>query len=144
MNAFVNSAWLRSMTRRGLLYALLCATPVAIVSAFVGGATAVIGWSLAVGLAGVYFVAGIVGDALAVRRADAVGMSLLLAGFALRAAAVALVMWLLASHGLLAGDRRSAGFVWTILAMVLGWTVGVVDAHRRARLPIYAAAGGNA
>ena len=141
MNPSVNSAWLRSMTRRGLLFAMVCAVPAGVVNGIVGGLESVIGWLLAVGLVGLYFIAGVVGDALAVRRADAFGMTMLLAGFLVRAAAVALVLWPLASHGLLAGANRGNGFVWTVLTRVIGWTAGLVDAHRRARLPYYGAVG---
>ena len=141
MNAYPTRAWLRSLMRSGVLFSVIAAVPLAIAALIIGGVEALIGCGLAAILAVGYFLAGVIGDSFAMRRADAVGMCLLLLGFGLRAAVVALILWALASNGLLEPATRQAGFVWTMLAMVIGWTVGVVRAHRSARLPIYSLPG---
>lgn len=132
-----NTTQHQSMAVYGLMWALGLSIPPGIICLVLFGSEGGIGWGLALAIVGSYFIASVIGDGLATRMTNATGMVVLILGFILRAACVAVVLWLIVSNGVLVGESRVDSFVWTTLGLVIGWSLGFVHAQRRTRSYIY-------
>ncbi|SER66011.1 hypothetical protein SAMN05443377_10548 [Propionibacterium cyclohexanicum] len=130
-------AWPELVVRGGLFGALICSVPVAVWGTLAAGREAFAGWALAMLVVCAYFVCAVVSDVLATQWMDRTGMVVALSGFCLRAGLVAVVLWQLVTHQILAGEVRTRWFGWTTLGLVIGWTAGVVFAARSARTLVF-------
>ncbi|MFZ2623823.1 MAG: hypothetical protein WAX29_01080 [Propionibacterium sp.] len=137
MDVSAASAWPPLIVRGGLLGAVTFSVPVAVWGSLAQGREAFAGWALALLVVCAYFVGSVLGDVLATRRMDGGGLVMVLSGFCIRAGLVALVLWQLVSHQVLAGEVRTTWFAWATLGLVIGWTAGVVLTARRVRTLIF-------
>lgn len=127
--------------RRLGLGALLVSSALVIVcaaiAALVAGSSGLISVILAAGLVLAYFGSGQWVESHTLRLANANGMTITMASYALRVGLLGVILWWAMSNptisGLLSPNWVAAG----ALTALVGWLSGLMIAHARSRIPIY-------
>lgn len=130
-------AWPRAVLLGGLVGALLCALGALLGALLSAGTEGLLGAVTSLAVTGGYLVAAVVGDSFALRTLRARSLGRLLVGFLTRAVAVVLVLGNLEASGWLAGRARVDWLAWTTVALVCGWSIGIIWTLRHARSYIY-------
>ena len=126
-------SWPRTMLSGGTAGALLCSVPAAVGGLVAAGADGLLGWALALVVVGGCLAVGVVWNARALRVPSARALGPVLVGFVVRVALVLLAMRGLTAAGWLAGCGRVDWFAWTTVALVCGWSGGIIRVLRRTR-----------
>lgn len=130
-------SWPRTMLSGGMAGALLCSVPAAVGGLVAAGADGLLGWALALVVVGGCLAVGVAWNARALRAPSARALGPVLVGFVVRVALVLLAMRGLAAAGWLAGHGRVDWFAWTTVALVCGWSGGIIRVLRRTRNYVY-------
>lgn len=84
-----------------------------------------------------YFVSGQIVERQALQMADATGMTITMAAYAVRIALVGVVLWFSMSNPAVSALLSSTWVAIGALTAVIAWLTGLMISHAKARVPIY-------
>lgn len=111
--------------------------PVLIVSWLISAAPGLLSAAVTGSAVLAYFFAGHVLQLRALRRADWVGLVLVLGSYLGRIMVLGVLLWQLVSSPIVSGRVQQAWFVAAACAVVVGWISGVVWTRAHQRVSIY-------